>query len=67
MYKIKKAGIIDFGYGNNKKIAKQIGISAEYFCSILKGKSKTKYTTAYCIVKAFNSEKEVLDYFKQID
>lgn len=67
MYIIKEAGIIDFGYGNNKKIAKQIGISAEHFCSVLKGKTKTKYATAYCIVKLFNSEKEVLDYFNKID
>ena len=67
MYTIKNPGIIEFKYGENKKIAKQIGITAEHLCSILSGKTRTKYATAYCIVKLFNSEKEVLDYFNQID
>lgn len=67
MYTVKQPGIIEFKYGENKKIAKQIGITAEHLCSILNGKTKTRYTTAYCIVKLFDSEKEVLDYFDQID
>ena len=67
MYTIKEQGIIEFKYGENKKIAKQIGISAEHLCAILSGKCRTRYTTAYCIVKLFDSEKEVSDYFNQID
>lgn len=67
MYTIKEQGIIQFKYGQNKQIAKQIGITAEHLCSILSGKCKTKYATAYCIVKLFNNEKEVLDYFNKID
>ena len=67
MYIIKQNNIIKFEFGKNKKIASQIGITAEHLCAILNGKSKTKYATAYCIVKMFDSEKEVLDYFKKID
>lgn len=67
IYEIKKPGIIQFQYGTNKKIAQKLGISAEHFCSILSGKCRTKYVTAYCIVKMFDSEKEVEDYFNKID
>ena len=67
MYKIKKAGIINFGYGNNNKISKQIGLNNCSLSRILNGLSSTKYATAYCIVKLYNSEKEVLDYFDRID
>ncbi len=67
MYTIKEKGIIKFGHGENRKVARQIGITAEHLCSILSGKCRTKYVTAYCIVKMFDKEKEVLDYFNQID
>lgn len=65
MYTIKQAGIIEFGYGNNKKIARQIGLDPATLCNILSGKHSTKYTTAYCIVKLYDSNKEVEDFFKK--
>lgn len=63
MYTIKSPNIIKFNYGENKKIAKKIGMAAESLCNILKGKVSTKYTTAYCIVKLYDSNKEVEDFF----
>ena len=67
MYIVKEPYIIRFLFGDNKKISEQIGINNASLCRILSGKQATKYATAYCIVKTFNSEKEVLDYFKKID
>lgn len=67
MYKIKKPGIIKFLFGDNVSISEKIGLNNASLSRILNGKQTTKYATAYCIVKAFNSEKEVLDYFKKID
>lgn len=67
MYKIKKKGIIDFGFGKNQEISKQLGINNCSLSRILNGLATTKYLTAYCIVKLYNPEKEVLDYFKKID
>lgn len=64
MYKIKKPGIIKFMFGDNKTISNMIGINNSSLCRILNGKQTTKYKTAYCIVKLYNSEKEVEDYFK---
>lgn len=66
MYIIKKPGIISFLFGDNKKISKKIGISSYTLSRILNGKQKTKYTTAYCITKIYDPNKEVLDYFKRI-
>lgn len=65
MYTIKVPNMIKFGFGQNGKIAQQIGLSKEHLSRILNGKDSTKYTTAYCIVKLFNSSKEVKDYFIQ--
>ena len=63
MYKIKKPGIIQFLYGDNKRISKKIGIDNAVLSRILNGKQTTSYETAYCIVKLYNAEKEVNDYF----
>ena len=63
MYKIKKAGIINFGFGKNKEVCEKIGISQTSLSRILNGLATTKYPTAYCIVKAYDSTKEVLDFF----
>ena len=66
MYIIKKPGKIKFLFGDNKIISKKIGISSYTLSRILNGKQVTRYTTAYCIVKLYNPDKEVLDYFKLI-
>lgn len=66
MYIIKKPGIITFLFGDNKTIAKRIGITNYSLSRILNGKQKTRYATAYCITKIYNPDKEVLDYFKRI-
>ena len=66
MYKIKKAGIIKFPFGKNAEISKELGINSCSLSRILNGLATTKYTTAYCIVKLYNSNKEVSDYFKKI-
>lgn len=66
MYIIKKPGIIRFLFGDNKEISKRIGISSYTLSRIINGKQATRYTTAYCIVKLYNPDKEVLDYFKLI-
>lgn len=63
MYIIKQPDLITFAYKRNKQVAKQLGMSAEHLCCILKGKHSTKYTTAYCLVKLYDSNKEVLDFF----
>lgn len=63
MYTIKVPNMIKFGFGQNEKIAQQIGLSKEHLSRILNGKDSTKYTTAYCIVKLYDSNKEVLDFF----
>lgn len=67
MYIVKEPNIIKFLFGDNKRISEQIGINNAVLCRILKGKQATKYTTAFCIVKTYDAEKEVLDYFKKID
>lgn len=66
MYIIKKPGIIKFLFGDNKEISKRIGITSYTLSRIINGKQATRYTTAYCIVKLYNPDKEVLDYFKLI-
>ena len=66
MYKIKKPGIIKFLHGDNKRISEELGLNNCTLSSILSGARTTKYLTAYCIVKLYNPEKEVLDYFKKI-
>jgi plasmid maintenance system antidote protein VapI len=66
MYIIKKPGIISFLFGDNKQISKNIGISSYTLSRIINGKQATKYTTAYCITKIYDPNKEVLDYFKRV-
>jgi plasmid maintenance system antidote protein VapI len=65
MYIIKEKGSIFFE--KNVDVANEIGITPFTLSRILNGKQATQYTTAYCIVKKFNSEKEVLDYFNRKD
>jgi hypothetical protein len=67
MYKIKKPNIIKFMFGDNKSVSEKLGLNNSSLCRILKGKQTTKYLTAYCIVKLYDPNKEVLDYFKKID
>ena len=66
MYKIKKPGIIKFLFGDNKEISNKLGLNNASLSRILNGKQATKYLTAYCIVKLYDPEKEVLDYFKLV-
>ena len=49
---------------NQRKAAKIIGIDEATLCRILKGKQSTHKTTAYCIVKYYDPNAEVYDYFK---
>ena len=65
MYKIKKE--IKFKHGEQVKVAEKIGIDPTSLSKILNGKVNTQYTTAYCIVKLYDAEKEVLDFFEKID
>ena len=65
MYIIKEPNIISFGYGKNGKIAEKIGLSKEHLSRILNGKEATRYVTAYCIVKLYDSKKEVKDFFSK--
>lgn len=67
MYKIRNVGEIQFLYGDYKKISKKLGLNNCSLSRILNGRAATKYTTAYCIVKLYDSEKEVIDYFDRID
>lgn len=66
MYKIKKPGIIKFLFGDNVSVSKKLGLNNASLSRILNGKQATKYLTAYCIVKLYDPEKEVLDYFKLV-
>ena len=67
MYKIKKPGVIKFMFGDNIQVSKKLGLNKSSLSRILNGKCSTKYLTAYCIVKLFDPNKEVLDYFDKID
>lgn len=44
-------------------LAEQIGISEVHLSKILNGVYGCKKTTAYCIVKWCNANKEIADYF----
>lgn len=59
MYRIKKR----IRFENQKKIAEKIGITEFTLCRILKGKQTTQKTTAYCIVKCYDENAEISDYF----
>lgn len=54
-------------FKNQRKIADEIGITPQTLCRILKGKQQTQKTTALCIVKLYNSEAEIFDYFIRKD
>ena len=66
MYIIKEPGIINFGFGNNQKVSKKLGLNNCSLSGILNGKRTTKYSTAYCIVKLYDPNKEVDDFFIKI-
>ena len=63
MYKIKKK--IDFKR-NQYKIAEQLGIAPESLSRILNGRANTKKLTAYCIVKLYDNEANLEDYFEKV-
>jgi DNA-binding XRE family transcriptional regulator len=59
MYRIKNK--IDFK--NQVKASETIGISKYTLCRILNGKQLTSKVIAYCIVKYYDSNAEIEDYF----
>lgn len=50
-------------FKNQNKTAEYIGITPTSLSRIMSGKTATTKMTAYCIVKAFNKEAEIEDYF----
>lgn len=50
-------------FNNQKKAAEDIGITPETLSRILNGRLGTIKTTAYCIVKHYDKNAEILDYF----
>lgn len=64
-YKIKEKVYLRFK--GNKKIADEIGITREALSRILNGKQKTKKAVAYLIVKLYDSEAEIDDYFERCE
>ena len=44
-------------------LATKIGLNRDILMKILNGKQTTRKLTAYCIVKACNSDAEINDYF----
>lgn len=50
-------------FDSQKKASQEIGITEETLCRILSGKKGTRKTTAYCIVKCFDKNAEIKDYF----
>ena len=51
-------------FDSQKKASQEIGIAEETLCRILNGKVGTRKPIAYCIVKYFDKEAEINDYFK---
>ena len=49
---------------NQRKAAYEIGINECTLCRILKGQQGTQKTTAYCIVKYYDPNADLYDYFK---
>mgnify|MGYP003316687726 CR=1 FL=1 len=60
MYKAIKE---KFNSIKQKDIAKRVGITEETLSRIINGKQATQKTTAYCIVKAIDSNAEIEEYF----
>lgn len=50
-------------FESQKEIAKQLGLTEQTLSRILNGKQSTKKLTALCIVKLYDSEAEIEDYF----
>ena len=46
-------------------VAKKIGITSSFLCSVLNGKRGCSKTVAYCITKCLCQEAEIGDYFIQ--
>lgn len=65
MYYINLSNSFDkrITFKTQKKAAEEIGIREETLCRILSGKLGTTKTTAYCIVKHYDKNAEILDYF----
>ena len=52
-----------FNLVNQRRLAKQVGMSYEALNRIVNGKQSTRKLTAYCIAKAIHQEAVVEDYF----
>ena len=65
MYYINLANPLDkrIKFDNQRKTAERIGITEYTLSRILSGKQGTQKTTAYCIVKEYDKNAEILDYF----
>lgn len=50
-------------FDNQNKVAEQIGITPTSLSRILSGKVRTTKMTAYCIVKCFDKNAEIEEYF----
>lgn len=61
MYQMKK---LNFKI-QQRKIAKEVGITEETLSRIINQKQNTTKMTAYCITKAINNEAEINDYFNR--
>lgn len=48
---------------NQREIAEKVGITEFTLSRIINEKQATQKTTAYCIVKAIDSNAEIQDYF----
>lgn len=48
---------------NQRQLAKKVGIAHEVLNRIINNKQLTTYSTAFCIAKNIDSEKEAVDYF----
>lgn len=53
-------------FDNQNEIAKKIGITPSHLSRIINGKIATRKMVAYCIVKLYDPEGEILDYFVRV-
>ena len=65
MYTIKEPKMIKFE--NQTKASEEIGIKLETLSRILNKKQKTTKVVAYCIVKHYDENAEIQDYFDRLD
>lgn len=65
MYYINLSNSLDkrIKFDNQRQTAEEIGITPETLSRILNGRLGTTKTTAYCIVKYYDKDAEILDYF----